>query len=224
MNDNPISSSHPAASMPEFSRRHALRLLGTLVPSALLLPLAGCTWKPEIVQSDPSLTSRDLVEGKLAIMPVKFDNDKAKIQERIRCLQLFLRAVRQTREDIRLVASPTMNDALNGSLDSEAKMLQIYDAKLDDPKAIAPFIESIPARYLVLTRLNYDQHSVGDGQLVESTLTGNVSILDATNSRIVWEGKFSSTKSGIDTVVDPSPSKHGLAFFSTFVNGWPAPT
>ena len=223
MSDKPVSPRHPLSSAPDFSRRQALRLLGTLIPSALLMPLAGCTWKPEIVHNDPTFTSHDLVDGKLAIMPVKFDNDKAKIQERIRCVQLFWRAVQQTREDIPLVSTATLNDAISGDLDQEAKLLQIYDAKLDDPKAIAPFHDSIPARYLVLSRLNYDQHSVGDGRLVESTLTGNVSILDTTTGRIVWEGKFSSTKSGIDTVMDPSPSKHGLAFFSTFVNGWPAP-
>lgn len=210
------------------SRRRALGLLGALMPAVLLPPLSGCAWKPEIVHADPSLTSNDLVQGKMVVMPVKFDSDQFKPQERSLCGLLFVRAVRQNREDIPLVSSDKINNAFNGSLEDEAELLKIYEKGAMDANAIAAFGQSIGARYLVLTRLNYDQRAVGGGgrmanSTTESTLNGDVSILDTTTGNIVWQGTFSSTKSAIDTIVDPSPSKHGLPFFSTFVKAWPAP-
>ncbi len=108
-------------------------------------------------------------------------------------------------------------------------MLRIYDVSGSDPNAFAEYRQSLNVRYVILSRLNYDQRVVGGGgrlpnRTTESTLSGTVSILDVTEGHVVWEGKFSTTRSGIDTIVDPSPSVHALPFFSTFVKAWPGAT
>jgi len=75
--------------------------------------------------------------------------------------------------------------------------------------------------YLILSRLHYEQKPVSglapvsgqvpiggsqpvDGDVVESTLSGSVAILDSRSAQVVWEGRFSSTRSGVDTD-QPSP-------------------
>lgn len=232
MTDKRISTQVDSLPTSTYSRRRVLGVFASvmtaILPAALFVPLTGCSWKAEVVHADPALTSDELVRGKIAILPVKFDTDKFKPQDRSMCAQLFIRAVRQNREDIPVVSSAKLDKALNGSLEEEAEFVKIYEPGGMDPAAIAALGQSMGVRYLILTRLNYDQRAVGGGgrmanSTTESTLNGDVSILDSTTGHVVWQGKYSSTKSGIDTVVDPSPGKHGLPFFSTFVNTWPAP-
>jgi len=210
-------------------RRRIFGIFMALIPAMMIIALSACAWKPEIVRADPMLSSRDLVNGKIAIMPVKFDNDKATPKERYKTVSGLRRAVQQLRNDIPVMSNPTLNKALEGSLEEESVMLRIYDITGSDPNAFTEYHQSLGARYVILSRLNYDQRVVGGGgrlpnNTTESTLSGNVSILDVTNGRVVWEGKFSTTRSGVDTVVDPSPSVHALPFFSTFVKAWPEAT
>jgi hypothetical protein len=161
-------------------------------------------------------------------MPVKFDNDKAIPKERASCNWNLGRALKQNREDIPIVSTPQLEKARNGGLEEEAAMLKIYEQGGTEPNALASYRETIGARYLILSRLHYEQKAIhGGGQLtdaVESTLSGNVSIVDTTTAHVVWEAHFETTRSGMDTLVDPSPSRHALPFFSTIVNAWPAPT
>ena len=227
MNHEPSQTTTDSSSRRIHFRRRAFGILMALIPAVMIAPLSACAWKPEIVRADPTLTSRDLVNGKIAIMPVKFDNDKATPKERYRTVSGLRRAVQQLREDIPVMSNPTLNKALEGSLEEEAVMLRIYDITGSDPNAFTEYRQSLGARYLILSRLNYDQRDVGGGgrlpnSTTESTLSGTVSILDVTEGRVVWEGKFSTTRSGVDTIVDPSPSVHALPFFSTFVKAWPA--
>src|SRR5262245_24165507 len=60
------------------SRRAAV---GLLLAAGLTAPL-GCAWKPDILVADPSLSGRNLAEGKVAILPVKFDTEKVARPER----------------------------------------------------------------------------------------------------------------------------------------------
>ena len=190
--------------------------------------LSACVWKPEIVTADPSFTSSELVAGKNAVMPVKFDNDKAIPAERAKMAGGLLRAIVQLRSDIPSLTNPAHTRAIQGSIDDEAVFLRAYDydEKTGDPKSLESFRESLGARYLILSRLHYEQQVAGTGQsmghsTVESTLSGTVSILDTNTGKTVWAGTFSSTRGGVDTLVDPRPSAHALPFFSTFVKEWP---
>jgi len=203
-------------------RRAAATILVALMPAVFLGPLAGCAWTPTNVHADPALTSHDLVQGKIAIMPVKFDNDKATPKERSYMVVKLIRAVQQSREDIPLATNTVLHQAHQGALEEEAKFLHVYDDGGTDPSRLAPLKESLDARYFVLSRLHYDQTTHGGAStIVESTLSGKVSIVDTTTGAAVWEGEFSTTRSNIDNLVDPHPSVHALPFFSTFVRAWP---
>jgi hypothetical protein len=200
-------------------------MLIALMPVLLLGAIAGCAWKPTILRADPALTSKDLVSGRMAIMPVKFDNDKANPTERALMAASFVRASLQNREDIPLASSAAHDRALQGALEEEAVFMRVYDEGGTDPSRLAQIKASLNARYFVLSRLHYEQLAHGGGSMagntVESTLSGKVSIVDTTSGAIVWEGEFSSTRSGVDNQVDPHPSAHALPFFSTFVRAWP---
>ena len=127
MNHEPSQTTTDSSSRRIHFRRRAFGILMALIPAVMIAPLSACAWKPEIVRADPTLTSRDLVNGKIAIMPVKFDNDKATPKERYRTVSGLRRAVQQLREDIPVMSNPTLNKALEGSLEEEAVMLRIYD-------------------------------------------------------------------------------------------------
>jgi hypothetical protein len=189
---------------------------------------SGCAWKPEIIYVDPALTSNDLVTGKIAVMPVKFDNEKAIPNERFKTVQSLVRAIQQLRKDIPMTTNDSHTKALNLALEEEAQWLRVYDYDPTNPKPelLQQYRETLAARYLILSRLNYDQRTGGGGgkmpsSTTESTLSGRVSILDMTTGRTVWEGEFSSTRGGMDTISDPRPSAHALPFFSTIVKAWP---
>lgn len=209
-------------------RRGAQAALFAVLCSVTFASGSGCAWKPEIIYIDPKLTSNDLVTGKIAVMPVKFDKENIIPSERFKTVQSLVRAIQQLRADIPMVTNDSHNKALNLSLEEEAQWLKVYeyDASNPNPEQLAQYKESLGARYLILSRLNYDQRIGGGGgrmpsSTVESTLTGRVSILDMTTGRTVWEGEFASTRGGMDTISDPRPSAHALPFFSTFVKDWP---
>jgi len=137
----------------------------------------------------------------------------------------FIRALRQNRQDIPIASNATHDRALQGALEEEAKFMRVYEDGGTDPSKLAELKAGLDARYFALSRLHYEQvaHGAGSmgGNTVESTLSGKVSIVDTTTGAVVWEGEFSSTRSGVDTLVDPHPSAHALPFFSTFVRAWP---
>ncbi|TKC98253.1 hypothetical protein [Polyangium fumosum] len=203
----------------------ASALLLASMPVLGLGALAGCAWQPTILRVDPALTSKDLVGGKIAIMPVKFDDDKVGPQERSLMAAAFVRAVLQTREDIHLASSASHDRALQGALEEEAKFMRVYEEGGTEPARLAELTASLNARYFALSRLHYEQAVHGGGNMagntVQSTLSGRVSLVDTKSGAVVWEGEFVSTRSGVDTQVDPHPSMHALPFFSTFVRGWP---
>lgn len=208
--------------------RAASTILLAAMPMLCLGTVAGCAWKPTIIHADPALTSRDLVSGKMTIMPVKFDTDKATPKERALMAAAFTRAALQNREDIPLASSAMHDQALQGALKEEALFMQVYDQGGADPSKLAALKQSasLNARYFVLSRLHYEQETHAGstmGNTVQSTLSGRVSIVDTTSGAVVWEGEFSSTRSGVDNLVDPHPSAHALPFFSTFVDAWPKP-
>ncbi|MDC3957419.1 hypothetical protein [Polyangium jinanense] len=206
-------------------KRAASTLLIAAMPVLGLGVVAGCAWTPTNLRVDPAFTSKELVTGRIAIMPVKFDTTHVGPRERSLVVAQFIRATRQNRQDIPIVSNAEHDQALQGALQEEAKYLRVYEEGGTDPSRLAELKTSLNARYFVLARLHYEQvvHGAGSmgGNAVESTLSGKVSIVDTTSGAIVWEGEFSSTRSGVDTQVDPHPSAHGLPFFSTFVRAWP---
>lgn len=206
-------------------KRAAATMLVAAMPVLGLGVVAGCAWKPTILRADPSLASKDLVTGRITIMPVKFDSDKIGPRERALMAGQFLRAARQNRQDIPIASNAAHDRALQGALEEETKFLRVYEDGGTTPDRLAEFKASLDARYFVLSRLHYEQEVHGGGRMggdtVQSTLSGKVSIVDTTSGAVVWEGEFSSTRSGVDTLVDPHPSAHALPFFSTFVRAWP---
>jgi len=223
---NDLAAERPFTSSTYVARvkRAAFTMLVAAMPVLSLGAVAGCAWKPTILRADPGLTSKDLVTGRIAIMPVKFDNDKATPKERALMNASFVRAVLQNREDINLVSSAKHDRALQGALAEEAVFLRVYDEGGTEPSRLAELKAAAGARYFALSRLHYEQATHGGnlgGNIIESTLSGKVSLVDTTTGAVVWEGEFSSTRSGVDTLVDPHPSRHALPFFSTFVRAWP---
>ncbi|MDI1445624.1 hypothetical protein [Polyangium sp. 6x1] len=207
-------------------KRAAATILLAAMPVLGLGVVTGCAWKPTILRADPSLTSKDLVTGRVAIMPVKFDDERVGPRERALLAGQFVRALRQNRQDIPIASSAAHDRALQGALEEEALFRRVYDDGGTDPSRLTELKATVSARYFILSRLHYEQvpHGAGSmgGNTVESTLSGKVSIVDTTSGGVVWEGEFQSTRSGVDNMVDPHPSAHALPFFSTFVRAWPA--
>jgi hypothetical protein len=132
-------------------------------------------------------------------------------------------SITKVRRDIPIVSHTVVQAALHGSPKETALIMSIYNEGGPDPALLASLRQAIGARYLVLSRLSYDQHPVGSpANTVESTLAGTVSLLDMVSGQVVWEGKFTSTKSGVDSLISPLPSVHAQPFFSTIVDAWPS--
>ncbi|MRG97931.1 hypothetical protein [Polyangium spumosum] len=226
MNDMLDASPAPPSGWLFRLKRAASMMFIASMPVFGLGVLSGCAWKPTILRVDPAFTSKDLVTGRIVIMPVKFDTEKVGPRERALMAAQFIRAARQNRQDIPIASNAEHDRALQGALEEESKFLRVYEEGGTDPSRLANLKASLDARYFVLSRLKYEQSVHGGGRMggntVESTLTGKVSLVDTTSGAVVWEGEFSSTRSGVDTMVDPHPSAHALPFFSTFVRGWPA--
>lgn len=221
MNEMRRVNSVPSSAWLGRLKRAASMMFIASMPVLGLGVLSGCAWKPTVLRADPAFTSKDLVTGRIVIMPVKFDTENINPRERSLVVAQFIRATRQNRQDIPIASNAEHDRALQGALQEEAKYLRVYEDGGTDPSRLAELKASLDARYFVLARLHYEQAMRMGGSTTESTLTGKVSIVDTTSGAVVWEGEFSSTRSGVDTMVDPHPSAHALPFFSTFVRGWP---
>jgi hypothetical protein len=195
--------------------------LGLLVAVALAAS-PGCAWKPEIVTADPTLSYGGLAAGKLTVMPVKFDSDQIIPPERYNVYQGLSASIRHVRSDLPLVSNDVVQKAAAGAPQELGTIMGVYSDGVVDPALLASLRSSLGARYLVLSRLSYEQRPVGGLSTVESTLSGTVSLLDAESGHVVWAGKFTSTRSGIDSMNAPHPSSLAVPFFSTIVDGWPS--
>ena len=121
-----------------------------------ILVLGGCAAESEITRLDPSLTDRDLRQGKLAVLGVvKFQEPD---QVRPPLIAMLEKTWREERPDVPLVPAESVSRALGAERDRKLLLAYEYQGTLD-PAALAELSDSLRgvARFLMVARVEKDR-------------------------------------------------------------------
>jgi hypothetical protein len=121
-----------------------------------ILILAGCSAESELTRLDPSLTDRDLRQGKLAVLGVVKYQEPDQVRPPL--IAMLEKTWREERADVPLVPAESVSRALGLERDRKLLLSYEYQGKLD-PAALAEISDSLRgvARYLVVARVDKDR-------------------------------------------------------------------
>src|ERR1044071_9012044 len=123
---------------------------------AIAILLGGCSAESELTRLDPSLTDRDLRQGKLAVLGVvKFQEPD---QIRPPLIEMLERTWREERADVPMIPAESVARALGPERDRKLLLAYEYQGSLD-PAALAELSDSLRgvARFLVVARVEKDR-------------------------------------------------------------------
>lgn len=232
-------------------------LRACVVAAAMVLGVlgSGCASQPELasLNADPTLTYREVQQGKVALMPVAASARTVPLDELSAMDATLELAFDRNAHGLQRVPRETVLRAIESDPELQQTVLRVSDTGKADARALRRLGKAVGARYLLFTVADYtevrDPHV--EFQAVSETLTWSsewahgtdkfvpnslriqepttselsvtAALLDVDAKQVRWQGSHRVARAVGNTVHNPRPSRVSWTLFSELTAALPRP-
>jgi hypothetical protein len=215
---------------------------------ALFSALAGCTRPIQAVRADPTLTGRDLTEGKVALLPIAARPSELTLEQLTVLDEALAIAVRENAHGLTPVPQATVIRALATDATNHAAVIDFAQTGTIDAPAVVRLRKATGARFLLFTKVDYHEmrnpftpHATGADSgrprlwanaVDKETLIGPEPIseiiavstlVDASTRKVRWEARHRVVRSVGESTDAPRPARVSWTLFSELSAHLPGP-